>query len=298
MADSIPSQLGLIAGRGTYPLELAAGARRQGVGRIVAVAFCGETERAIARLADAVTWLKVGQLQAMLDALQAAGVTQAVMAGQLAPSNVFRLRPDRRALALLARLPVRNAHTLFGAVADDLRAAGVELLPAYRFMEGAMPAAGVLTRRGPTDREQADMALGRRAAAATSAMEIGQTVVVKDGVILAVEAFEGTDATLLRAGRLGGPGAVAVKLARRGHDLRFDIPVIGPRTIAVLRKIRAGALALEAGRAILLEREAVMRAADAAGLAVVAVGAEEDRAGIQGSNAKEPGTTQGNKQPG
>jgi len=252
MDADIPETLGLIAGRGAYPRLLAAGARRQGVRRIVAVAFRGETDRAIAALADRVEWLHVGQIEGLIAALQRHGITQAIMVGQIAPSNLFQLRLDATARAILARLKARNARTIFGAVADELRAAGVRLLPAYRFLEDSLPAPGVLGRRAPTERERADMELGLRAARAVGSLEIGQTVVVKDGIILAVEAFEGTDATLRRAGKLGGRGAVAVKAARPDHDMRYDIPVVGLRTLAVLKSIRAAALAVEARRTLLL----------------------------------------------
>lgn len=267
----LPTQLGLIAGRGAYPLLLAESARKQGVQRLFVVAFKQETDPAIARLADEVHWLNFGQLEAMLEAFRRAGITQAVMAGQITPTHLFRLRPDRRALKILASLPARNAHTIFGAVSAELQTAGVKLLPAYLFMEHAMPEPGRLSARAPDEREQRDIELGLRVAKAVSGLEIGQTVAVKEGVILAVEAFEGTDATLLRAGELGGPGLVAVKAAKQGHDMRFDIPVVGLKTLAVLKKIGAAALAVEARRTILLEREKLIQAADRIKLAMVAV---------------------------
>ena len=251
---SAPSvqRLGLIAGRGSYPLELAACAKQQGVPCVVAFAFKGETDRAIERLADDVHWLHLGRLEALLEALRQSGVRHAVMAGQIAPTHLFNLRFDRRALALLARLRARNAATIFGALAEELQTAGVELLPAYQFMEAAMPVASLLGRRPLSDSERQDVELGWLVARATSGLDIGQTVVVKQGTILAVEAFEGTDAAIERAGRLGGPGAVVVKAARRGHDMRFDIPVIGLRTLNGLAKIKAAVLAVEAGRCIIL----------------------------------------------
>ncbi len=275
---ALPDQLGLIAGRGAYPLLLAESARRQGVQRLVAVAFKKETDPSIAKLADEVHWLNFGQLEAMLTLLRRAGIRQAVMAGQITPTSLFRLRPDRRALQILAGLRARNAHTIFGAVSAELQTAGVTLLPAWLFMEQAMPAPGQLSARAPTAREQSDIELGLRVAKTISSLEIGQTVAVKEGVILAVEAFEGTDAALLRAGKLGGLGLVAVKVAKQGHDMRFDIPVVGLKTMAILKKAGAGALAVEAGRTILLEREKVIQAADRMQLAMVAV------AGDHGAN--------------
>lgn len=261
--QSVPKALGIIAGNGAYPLLLADAARRQGVRRLVAVAFRRETDDAISSKVDETEWIHIGQLEKLLKALKQSGVQHAVMAGQITPTSLFSVRMDAAMLKLLASLPTRNAQTIFGAVADQLQQIGIELLHAGTFMQDHMPAAGCLTRREPSPAEQADIKLGSDVARATSRWEIGQTVIVKSGTILAVEAFEGTDEAIRRAGKLGGSGAVVVKLAKAGHDMRFDIPVIGTRTIATLRRIGATALAIEAGRSIVLERERVVREADA-----------------------------------
>ncbi len=274
----MPATLGVIAGLGSYPWQLARSAHAQGVKRVVVFAFKGETERVIGKYADEVVWLRLGSLGALLDAVKARGVAKIVMAGQIKPTRLFSLRLDAKALAILRTLKTRNAHTIFGAIADELRAIGAELLPAYRFMETEMPASGVLSRRAPDEREQADIRLGAQAAKVTSGLEIGQTVVVKDGTILAVEGFEGTDATILRAGKLGGTGAVVVKVAKRGHDMRFDIPIIGLRTFKMLKKARVSCLAVEARRTILLEREKLAAEADRLGIAFVAFDAATEPA--------------------
>ncbi len=266
----MPEVLGVIAGRGSYPWQLARSAHAQGVKRVVAFAFKGETERVIAKHADEVVWMHLGSLQALLDAVQAKGVTKLVMAGQIKPTRLFNLRLDAKALAVLRTLKVRNAHTIFGAIGDELRAIGAELLPAYCFMETEMPAAGTLGRRAPDEREAADIRLGAKVAKITSGLEIGQTVVVKEGTVLAVEGFEGTDETILRAGRLGGPGAVVVKVAKLGHDMRFDIPIVGLRTFKMLKKAKISCLAVEAKRTILLEREKLAAEADRLGIAFAA----------------------------
>jgi UDP-2,3-diacylglucosamine hydrolase len=266
----IPESLGLIAGGGSYPWQLARSAHAQGVKRVVAFAFKGDAERTIQKYADETVWLHLGAMEALKAAVKASGVAKMVMAGRIRPARLFNLRPDARALAILRSLKTKNAHTIFGALADELKTVGVEMLPAYCFMETEMPAAGVLGRRRPDDREQADIRLGAQAAKLTSGLEIGQTVVVKDGTILAVEGFEGTDATILRAGKLGGPGGVVVKVAKRGHDMRFDIPIIGLRTFKSLKKAKASCLAVEAKRTILLEREKLAAEADRLGLAFVA----------------------------
>lgn len=267
----VPESLGIIAGKGVYPRLLADSARKQGVKRLYAVAFRKETDPVLEKYADQVDWLYLGQLGAMLEAFKASGVKQVVMAGQITPTHLFRIRMDGPMLALLSRLRVRNAETIFGAVGDELRKIGVELLPASLFMEHTMPEAGVLSARAPTEQESADIQLGLKVAKTTSGLDIGQTVVIKNGTILAVEAFEGTDAAIARAGELGGPGAVVVKVAKRGHDMRFDIPVVGEHTMKSLRRIRASVLAVEAKRTILLDREVVVREADRQGLCLVAV---------------------------
>ena len=269
MSTPAITELALIAGKGSYPLLLAQSARRQGVTRLVAVAFRGETERSLAKLVDEIHWIYLGQLGRALDVLKATGIRQAVMAGQITPTYLFNLRMDAALLAFLARLRERNAHTIFGAAAQELQAIGVELLPAHQFMEHAMPAPGLLSRRAPTAAEEADIRLGLRVAKVTSGLEIGQTVVVKDGVILAVEALEGTDQAILRGGKIGGPGVVVVKVAKEGHDMRFDIPVIGTRTMKVIKKVKASVLALQAGKAIILERDQVVRAANALGVCLL-----------------------------
>lgn len=268
--NEMKKKLGLIAGRGVYPLLLAESARKQGVPRIFAVAFKRETDPAIARAADEVAWVRIGQLDAMFNALRASGVEQVVMAGQITPTHLFRVRPDRRMLDMLKRLHPRNAETIFGAITGELKREGMEVLPAHLFMESAMPDEGLLGSRAPTDSELRDIELGFRAAKVTSGLEIGQTIVVKEGTILAVEAFEGTDETLIRAGKLGGPGAVVVKVAKQGHDMRFDIPVVGTRTMKILRKIKASVLAVEARRTILLERDKLIEQADGMGLCLCA----------------------------
>jgi len=258
----IPETLGIIAGLGSYPWQLARSARAQGVRRIVAFAFRGETERIISKYADEVVWLRLGRISALLDAVQSRGIVHLVMAGQIKPTRLFSLRLDSRALQIMKTLKQRNAHTIFGAVISELQTIGAKLLPAYRFMETEMPPAALMSRRAPDERELADIRLGAKVAKTTSGLDIGQTVVVKEGTILAVEGFEGTDETILRAGRLGGPGAVVVKVAKLGHDMRFDIPVIGMQTFRILRKAKISCLAVEAGRTILLEREKLIAEAD------------------------------------
>ena len=250
--------LGLIAGNGSLPLEFARQARAAGVKRLVAAAFDNETDPALAPLVDDIVWLKVGQLSKMIAVFTDRAIHQCIMAGQIAPKNLFDLRPDLRTLGLLLRLKEKNAHTIFGAIADELKKDGVDLIDATPWLAALMPAAGYQAGPKLSGEQLEDVAFGFRIAREISRLEIGQTVVVKNGVVLAVEGFEGTDKCIERGGQLAGRdgGAVAVKLAKTGHDMRFDIPCIGIRTIETCVASKLAVLAVEAGRTLLLERKA------------------------------------------
>jgi DUF1009 family protein len=252
-----PDILGIIAGNRSLPLELAREARHAGVKRLVAVAFENETDPALAGLVDDIVWLRVGQLSKLIGAFTDRGVKQCVMAGQVAPKNLYDLRPDLRAVAMLFRLKEKNAHTIFGAIADELKKDGVELVDATPWLQRLMPGAGFAIGPALTEEQRDDVAFGHRIAREVSRLEIGQTVVVKRGTVLAVEGFEGTDKCLARGGELAGKdgGAVAVKVAKANHDMRFDIPCIGPATLETCAAAGISVLAFEPGRALLLEQE-------------------------------------------
>lgn len=270
MQTEKPKRFALISGKGAYPRILTESARKQGAEHIAAIAFKRETDPVIETLADETHWVHLGQLGGMLDAMKKCNVQYALMAGQITPTHLFNVRMDGVMLELLKGLKSRNAETIFGAIAAKLKQNGIELLPASLFMEPFMPAAGTLSERDPNESEKNDIELGIEVALATSKLDVGQTVVIKEGTILAVEAFEGTNDTIRRAAKLGGEGIVIVKLAKQGHDMRFDIPVVGTHTIKVLKKARASVLAVEAGRAILLEQDEVIKQANRAGLALIA----------------------------
>jgi UDP-2,3-diacylglucosamine hydrolase len=265
--------LGIIAGNRALPLMLARQARKMGVSRMVAVAFQGETDPALADLVDEIVWLKVGQLGKLISTLKERGVTQCAMAGQIAPKNLFDVRPDLRALALLLKLKEKNAHTIFGALADELRREGIELVEATPWLEPLMPGPGFHLGPKLTAEQAADTAFGYRIAKEIARLEIGQTVVVKSGVVLAVEGFEGTDRCLSRGGELAGRerGAVAVKVAKTKHDMRFDIPCMGAQTVEVAAAAGISVLALEAGKTLLLEEEQVKEIASKKRVAVITV---------------------------
>src|SRR3954469_16452378 len=267
-----PNVLGIIAGNRSLPLALAREARAAGVGRLVAVAFESETNPELQGLVDEIVWLKVGQLSKLIEAFTSRGISQCVMVGQVAPKNLFDLRPDLRAMGMLLRLKQKNAHTIFGAIADELKKEGVELISAMPWLTSQMPAPGFRIG-GITAEQEEDLAFGFKIAKEVSRLEIGQTVVVKNGTVLAVEGFEGTDKCLQRGGELAGSDgrATAVKVAKSNHDLRFDLPVVGERTIETCARAGITALGFEASRTILLEQAEVEKLCKKHNIAVAAV---------------------------
>jgi len=248
-----PKTLFLIAGNGFYPRLATLGAREAGVSRIIVAAFEGETDPALAGFVDEIHWMKVGQLGMLIDAARKSGATASLMAGQIAPGNLFDLRPDFHALILLAKLRERNAETLFGAVAGELEKAGVPLLPATTFLGEHLAGEGLIAGPKPKTRILDDIAYGLVIAKEVSRLDIGQTVVVKKGTVLAVEGFDGTDATIRRGGELGRGEAVVVKVSKPRQDMRFDVPVIGPKTLETAASAGVTTIAMEAGRTLLLE---------------------------------------------
>ncbi len=267
----IPEALVVFAGRGDYPACAVEGARAAGVRRILVAGVRGMAERRVLRLADEAAVFGVGELGRALEWLRGCGARQMMLTGQITPLALFRTRFDALTRRLLAELPVKNAHTIFGRMIREVEALGVEVIPSSCFMGAHIPGPGTLTRRGPDAREEQDIALGHRAAMGVCGLDIGQTIVVKEGMILAVEAFEGTNATLRRAAKLGGRGAVMVKVAKDGHDMRFDIPVFGEHTIRLCRKCGIGAVAFQAHRLVMIDRPRVQALADRYGIALVSL---------------------------
>ena len=266
----VPDTLGIIAGNGVYPRLLADAARRAGVKRIVATAFTGETDERLAGQVDEIHWMRVGQLGKLIASFRAAGVNGAIMAGQIAPTNLFDLRPDWKTLLLLARLKRRNAESIFAAIGDELGRAGITLLPATSFLEDCLAPVGLVAGRKPSRREEEDVAFGFEIAREISRLDIGQTVIVKNGTVLAVEGFDGTNETIKRGGALGGKDAIMVKVAKPNQDMRFDVPVIGVATIGVATEAHLRIIAIEAGRTLLLEKEATIELATRSNISIVA----------------------------
>jgi DUF1009 family protein len=277
----MPERIGLIAGNGSFPLLVLDAARAQGFDVIVAAI----KEEAFPEIeqhgAAAVHWLSLGELSRLIETFQREGVHRAVMAGQVKHKQIFSsIRPDWKLAKLLLSLGTRNTDSLLGAVAKTLAEEGITLENSTSFLEPLLAKAGVLTRRAPTPLEKKDIEYGRAVARQLAQYDIGQTVVVAESACVAVEAMEGTDAAIGRAGEIMrslagdastlGRELTVVKIAKPNQDMRFDVPVIGVKTVAVMRQAGATCLALDAGRCLLLDGNAVIVAADSVGIAIVA----------------------------
>jgi DUF1009 family protein len=221
-------------------------------------------------MVDKIEWMRVGQLAKLIAFFRGAGVHHAIMAGQIAPKNLFDLRPDWKMLLLLARLKRRHAESIFAAIGDELSRAEVTLLPATSFLEDYLASAGLIAGRKLSHREEDDVAFGFEIAREISRLDIGQTVVVKNGTVLAVEGFEGTNEAIKRGGLLGRKDVIVVKVAKPTQDMRFDVPVIGVATIAVAAEAQVRIIAVERGRTLLLEKDAVIEDAARANISIVA----------------------------
>jgi hypothetical protein len=264
-------RVGLIAGNGRFPVVFAERARAMGV-EVVAVAHRGETAAEIAAVVTELTWIDAGQIGAMIVALKAAGITRVVMAGGITKPRLFEnFKPDERAVALLARIGTIRDDVLLRAVAAELESDGITVVESTLYLGDLVPHAGVLTRRPPSEAEWADVRHGLQAAKAIGRFDIGQSVVIRQGTVVAVEGIEGTDATIRRAGTLVRGGFVVVKVCKPTQDMRFDLPAVGLQTVQTLREAGGHVLAIEAGRTIMLDRAAMVTGADDAGVTIVVV---------------------------
>ena len=267
-------RIGLIAGNGTFPFLVLDAARRLGHD-VTIIAIQEEASQELAEAARRepaadLHWLSLGQLSRLIALLREAGVSKAIMAGQVKHAKIFAgIVPDAMLLSVLMKLRARNTDAIISAVAEVLAGQGIELLDSTAFLEPLLAKPGAIARREPTPDELDDFAFGYRVADAIAGLDIGQTVAVKDRAVVAVEAMEGTDEVIARAGRLAGPGVRVVKVAKPSQDMRFDVPVVGLATIAAMSAARASALSLDAGKALLLDGDDFVRAADDAGIAVV-----------------------------
>ena len=269
------STCAIIAGGGSFPLHVAGEARRQGL-KVVGIGLSGWVDPTLTSHVDAYEEVMVGQLGRLVERLKAHQITQAIMAGKVTKDVLFdpRARFDAEALSILRRVKDVSVNGLLGAIAEQLANNGIQLLDSSTFLKSSLCPAGTLTRRQPTPEEQEDIRLGVRAARQLAELDIGQTVVVKQRVIVAAEALEGTDAAITRAGHLAGCGLVVVKVASPKQDMRFDLPIMGPQTIAVAAAAGVACLAVEAGKTILLDKDTVIANANHARLSLVGITAE------------------------
>ena len=260
--------LGLIAGNGRFPFLAAAGARRAGR-HVVALAIREETAPELEAEVDELHWVGLGQLGRAIDILRRAGAREALMAGQVKHRQIFSdVVPDLKLVGVLARLALQNTDSLIGAVADALSREGITLLPSVAFLGDQLATKGAMTRRRPRRDERADVEYGETVARALARMDLGQTAVVKKRAAVALEAMEGTDEVIRRAGRLAGAGVTVVKVSKPGQDMRFDVPVVGRGTLESMAEAGASVLAVDAGRTLMIDKPAFLDAAETAGVAV------------------------------
>jgi UDP-2,3-diacylglucosamine hydrolase len=267
-------RLGLIAGNGRFPFLVLDAARASGHD-VTVIALKDEAFPDLAAVAARppaadLHWIGIGQLGKCISLLKEAGAAQAVMAGQVKHTKLFTdIRPDLTALSLITKLKARNTDAIISAVADVLRDHGITLLDSTAFLAPLLAREGVLTRRAPAPEEQADLAFGYQVADAIAGLDIGQTIAVKSAAVVAVEAMEGTDAVIARAGQLAGRGVRIVKVAKPKQDMRFDVPVVGVSTIEAMQAAGATLLSVDAGKTLMIDGDAIIQAADAADITIV-----------------------------
>lgn len=260
--------IGLIAGNGSFPLRFIEGASKSGR-PVVVVAHSGETDPDVEKLAHSVTWIKVGQLGKLVSTFLDKQVKEVAMAGGLSRIRAFGVKPDLRGASLLLKLRSAKDDVIMRGVASELEGEGISVVDSTIFLEEYFVPEGVLTKTSPSDDEEKDIEIGAAAIGAMSGQHIGQVVVVKEGVVVAVEAVEGTDRTIERAGKLCGRGSVVVKFAKTNQDMRFDVPIVGVKTIETMIAAKAKVLALEAGRCLILDRDEVISLANKHKISVV-----------------------------
>lgn len=271
---------GLIAGNGRFPFLVLEGARSQGI-EMAVIALKEEASPDLARVAKRIHWVGIGELGRTIDLLHEEKVNRAVMAGQVKHNKIFSdIRPDWRFTKVLLSLATKNTDSLIGAVAKVLQQEGIELVDSTSFLKPLIPAAGLLTSRKPDEREAGDMKYGLEVARHIAAMDLGQTVVVRDRACVAIEAMEGTDETIERAARIvDGQALTVAKVSKPKQDMRFDVPVVGLPTIEVMKRCNVTALAIDARRMLLFDREQLIAAANAAGIAIEAFEPEASTSG-------------------
>jgi DUF1009 family protein len=260
--------IGIIAGGGQYPLMVADSIRKQGH-RIVAVAHRDETDPELAKKVDQIVWIRLGQLGQLIKALKKNGVQKALMAGTISKRLMFKIKPDLKGLTLMSKLAIFHDDGILRSLAKELEKQGISIVSATAYIPELLSPPGCLTKRKPTKKEKEDIEFGWRIAKELGKLDIGQCVVVRRGTVLALEAMEGTDETILRGGKLAREKAVVVKVSKPNQDLRFDIPSVGLNTVETMAKVKASVLALEAGKTIMFDKPKMIELANRSGIAIL-----------------------------
>lgn len=265
----VPKQLLIFAGRGEYPQYVLDGARAAGVEEIVILGVRGMTSKKLLKQADRWKIFGIGELEGALRWIEEVQIKHVILVGQITPLALFRSRFDALTRKLLSEMPVKNAHTIFSTVIREIEKRNCTVIPSSCFMGEHIPGEGLLTDRPLTEGESSDITFGHRVAMGICDLDVGQTILVKEGMVLAVEAFEGTNKTLRRGAKLGGKGAVMIKVAKKGHDMRFDIPVFGEHTLKLCKKCHIRAVAFQANRLVMINRDKVIALANRYGIALI-----------------------------
>jgi len=272
LAQDTNKKLGMIAGNGKFPIIFAQAAKKKTDLELIAVAIIGDTSRSLSRFVDRIYWIQAGQYNKLIDIINKEQISKLAMVGQINPNKLFdkRIVVDEELLEMLESIRNKKADTIFGAVANKLERKGVEIINSTSYVKEFLPSEGVLTQRKPTEQESEDIAFGKETAKAIANLDIGQTVVVKQKAVLAVEAFEGTDRTIWRGGVVGRGNIVVVKVSKPKQDMRFDIPVVGPKTIKTMIRAKATCLAIEANKTLFIDKKDCISLADKKGISIVA----------------------------
>lgn len=261
--------IGLIAGGGQFPLMVADAVKKQGL-RMVVVAHHGETDPSLSEKADEIVWIKLGQLGHLIKALKKRGIRNAIMAGTITKKRMFEnIRPDLKGLAIMSKLAVFHDDDILRAVARELAREDIEIVSSTYYLPNLLAPTGCLTRRRPSKSEKEDIDFGWKVAKELGRLDIGQCVVVRKKTVLALEAIDGSDETILRGGRLGRESAVVIKVSKPNQDLRFDVPTVGIETLKVMSQAKASVLAVESGKTLMFDRAEMITYADKAGIAIV-----------------------------
>ena len=272
MKDTVSEQydkIGLIAGSGKFPILIAETAKEKGL-KVIAVAHKGETDPELAKKTDKITWVGLGQFGHLLDAFKSNGVHKVLMAGGITKTNMFKnLKPDLRGLAIVGKLLIFHDDDILRTVANELEKEGISVVSSAIYLPELLAPDGCFTKRKPSKEEMADIEFGWKMAKELGRLDIGHCVIVKKKTVLALEAIDGTDKTILRGGKLAHNGAVVIKVCKPDQDLRFDLPAIGLNTVKIMSMAKASALAIESGKTLVFDKEAMIKLANEKGISIV-----------------------------